>query len=96
MWSVVRGALIWIGCVAVLPWALFLVPLRAMRAESNLVSALVLVGFLAVDVLLALYLAGWRVTQGWQWAALLLGFLCAAVYNFMVCEFLASRYEDAP
>jgi hypothetical protein len=57
---------------------------------------LVLIGFLAVDVGLALYLAGGKVTQGWQWIALLLGFLCAALYNFVVCEFLARRAEDSP
>lgn len=95
MWSVARGTLIWAGFVAVLPWALFFVPIWAMRAESNLVSALVLVGFLGVDAGMALYLAGGRVNQGWQWAALLLGFLCAAFYNFIVCEFLARRSEDS-
>ncbi len=95
MWSVARGTLIWAGFVAVLPWATFFVPLRAVRAESNLLSALVLVGYLVVDAAMALYLTRGQVNQGWQWVALLLGFLCAAVYNFLVCEFLARRSEDS-
>jgi hypothetical protein len=26
---------------------------------------------------------------------MILGFLCAAVYNYIVCDFLAERSEDA-
>ncbi len=96
IWSTARGALIWAGCVAALPWALFFVPAWAMRAESNLVSALMLMGYLAADVGLALAMTHGHVTQGWQKAALLFGFLCAAVYNFVVCEYLAGRSEDSP
>lgn len=95
IWSVARGSLIWAGCVAALPWALFFVPQWVVRRfDNNLASVLMLAGFLAVDVALALVMAG-PVTQGWQKAALLFGFLCAAVYNFAVCEFLAQRAEDS-
>jgi len=95
LWAMVRGTLIWLGFVAVFPWALFFVPARVARAESNLVSAALLAGYLAVEVVFALYLTGGRTGNTWQKAALILGFLCAAVYNFVVCEFLAGRSEDA-
>lgn len=94
IWSTARGALVWAGCVAALPWALFFVPAWVVRLESNLASAAMLAGFLAVDIALALFLSG-PVTYGWQKAALLFGFLCAAAYNFIVCEFLAQRAEDS-
>jgi hypothetical protein len=96
IWSTARGVLIWAGCVAALPWAFFFVPGWVVRRfESNLASAVMLAGFLAVDVALALALTSTHVPHGWQKAALLFGFLCAAVYNFVVCEFLARRSEDS-
>jgi hypothetical protein len=95
IWIMVRGALIWLGFVAVLPWALFFIPARVVRAESNLLSALVLLAYLVMDILFALYLSDWQMGNVWQSGVLLLGFLCAAVYNFLVCEFLADRFEDS-
>jgi hypothetical protein len=96
IWSTARGVLIWAGCVAALPWALFFVPAWILRFESNLASAAMLVGYLAVDIILALAMIHGHGVTGWQKAALLFGFLCAAVYNFVVCEFLANRGEDSP
>ncbi|GMV96762.1 MAG: hypothetical protein HRF43_06280 [Phycisphaerae bacterium] len=95
LWGTARGILIWTGCVAVLPWATFFVPVRVVRAESNLISALMLAGYLFADIGLALFLAGWSAPHAWQKMGLLLGFLCAAVYNFVVCEFVARKAEDA-
>ena len=95
IWSTARAAMLWAGIVAVLPWATFFVPAWVLRQESNRISAAMLAGYLIVDVVLALGMAGWHVPAGWQKAALLFGFLCAAVYNFVVCEFLAGRAEDS-
>jgi len=95
LWGTARGALIWIGLVAVLPWATFFVPTRVVRAESNLISALALLGYLAVDVAIALYLTGGHTGNAWQQGILILGFLCAAVYNFVVCDFLAEHAEES-
>lgn len=95
LWATVRAVLLWIGLAAMLPWALFFVPPLVVRAESNLVSVLALVGYLLIDVLLALWLADWSVSGTLAWAVLILGFLGAAVYNYMVCEFFAERAEDS-
>ena len=95
MWGMVRGALLWSGLVAALPWALFFVPDRVVRAESNTASAVMLVAYLVVDLALALYLMGGFPTNGWHRAIVVLGLLCAAVYNLIVCEFLAQRTEDS-
>ena len=95
LWATVRGTLLWLGLVAALPWALFFVPARIVRMESNVASAAMLVGYLVVDFAFALYLMGGFPAGGWHRAILVLGLLCAAVYNLIVCEFLAVRAEDA-
>jgi hypothetical protein len=95
IWKTVRLTLLWLGLAAALPWGLFFVPPLVMKAESNIASALMLFGYLAVDVLLALWLAGWHVSSTLAWAVMILGFLCAALYNYIVCDFLAERAEDA-
>ncbi len=96
IWSTARGVLVWTGCVAALPWATFFVPPWVVRRfDSNVASGVMLGGYLAADVALALGMVHGHETQGWHKAALLFGFLCAAVYNFVVCEFLAGRAEDS-
>lgn len=95
LWSLVSGVLIWVGFVAVLPWALFFVPALVVKAESNAVSALTLVGYLAVDVGMALFLSGGSWGTSWQAVLMCIGFLAAGVYNFLVCDFLAERVEEA-
>ncbi len=96
IWTTAQRVLTWIGLVAILPWALFFVPPLVLKAESNLVSGLVLLGYLSVDVLLALWLAGWDVAGSLAWAVMILGFLTAAVYNFLVCEYIATRADAVP
>ncbi|MGB9626874.1 MAG: hypothetical protein ACPMAQ_18635, partial [Phycisphaerae bacterium] len=95
LWTTARLVLTWIGLAAVLPWALFFVPPLVLKAESNLVSGLTLLGYLLLDVLLALWLAGWGAESSLAWAVMILGFLCAAVYNFLVCEYIATRADSA-
>lgn len=95
IWAAVRAALIWMGFVAVLPWATFFVTVRIVKAESNLLSGLMLLGYLVADIAFALYLTGGTFGGTWQSAILILGFLCAALYNFLACEFVAQRAEEA-
>jgi len=94
IWTALKLGLLWIGFAAVLPWALFFVPPLVLRAESNLAGVAVLLGYLALDVLAGLWLAGWQVGSAAGWAVLILGFLAAGVYNFLVSEFVASRAEE--
>ena len=95
LWAMVRGTLLWLGLVAALPWALFFVPARIVRMESNAASAAMLAGYLVVDFGFALYLMNGFPAGGWHRAILVLGLLGAAVYNLIVCEFLAQRAEDS-
>ncbi|MBN1345635.1 MAG: hypothetical protein JXQ73_23285 [Phycisphaerae bacterium] len=94
LWGVIRLTLAWLGFVAILPWALFFIPPRVVKAESNVASAVMLIGYLLVDVLVAFWLAGWHVGGTLAWVVLLAGFLAAGVYNFIVCETIGERTES--
>ena len=95
IWSVIKLVLVWLGLVLVLPWASFFVTGWAVRKDSNLAAALLLLGLTSIDVLFAFFLAEWSVEGALTWMVLLLGFLCAAVYNFLACEFQAARFEES-
>ncbi|GMU24435.1 MAG: hypothetical protein AMXMBFR13_45090 [Phycisphaerae bacterium] len=93
IWQTARAAILWAGCVAALPWALFFVPPRVAALSNNTASGLMLLSYLVLDAGMALYLMGGWPAQTWQRGALVFGLLCAAIYNFIVCEFLADRLE---
>ena len=93
IWGVLKAVLVWLGFVLVLPWALFFVVPWVRKFESNLAAALMLVAYLALDILAALYLADWHVAGTLAWMVMVLGFLAAGVYNFLVCETIDNRIE---
>ncbi|MFQ5490704.1 MAG: hypothetical protein ACE5GE_08290 [Phycisphaerae bacterium] len=96
IWTVIKYVLAWLGFAIVLPWALFFVPAWVMKWESNLAGALMLIGYLAADVAVALFLAGGVRGHGTlTWIVLLLGFLSAGVYNFLVCDYQADRIDES-
>ena len=79
IWSVLKGVLVWLGLVLVLPWAAFFVTGRVVKQDSNVAAGLLLLGLVAIDALLAFYLANWSVNGALTWMVLLLGILCAGV-----------------
>ena len=94
LWESIRASLVWLGFAAVLPWGLFFVPPLVVKADSNPAAAGMLAGYLVVDVLMAFWLAEWSFGGVLVWGIAILGFLLAAVYNFMVCDFLAEQAEE--
>lgn len=94
LWQIVKYGIAWIGFAAVLPWASYPLLPGVLKKESNAISAILLAGFLALDVLMALWLCGWHVGGALSWAVLLLGFIAAGAYNFVVCESLARQIES--
>lgn len=93
IWVVMKRVLTWLGFVAVLPWAAFMVQRWVVARDSNTVSALVLAGYCAADLVVALLLAGVEGHGFLTWLVLLVGFLSAAVYNFLVLDYQVSRFE---
>lgn len=95
LWKTLKYVVTWIGFVLVLPWASFFVIPWVVRKESNAAAAAMLAGFVLLDVLVAFYLIGAVSGLGsLTWMVLILGFLCAAVYNLMVCNYQAGRLEN--
>ncbi len=95
IWSVMKGVLAWTAFVMVLPWALFFVQRWIVAKESNGVAALVLAGYVVFDIVAALLLAdGVRGHNFLTWIVLLVGFLAAGVYNFIVCDYQVTRFEE--
>lgn len=96
IWQVIKLVLVWLGFVLVLPWALFFVTPWVMKKESNLTAGLLLGAYLALDILVALLLAGGVRGHGsLTWVVLVLGFLSAGVYNFVVCDYQADRIDES-
>jgi hypothetical protein len=99
---VVKATIVWIAVAAVLPWSsfFFMRPLLSLQASMQstqgaaALSVAMIGGFCLVDVVFALYLAGGGVSGALSWAVLLLGFLAAGAYNFVICESLA-RHVDS-
>ena len=95
IWDVLKSVLAWLGIVLVLPWAGFFLMPWVVKFDTNVASGLLLVGYLLIDFLVALSLSGWGVEGTLTWMVLILGFLAAGVYNFLVCDFQAHRLEDS-
>jgi hypothetical protein len=93
LWTVIRLALTWIAFAAALPWATFPLMPRLVRMESNAAGAILLAVLAVLDVLAALWLAGWHVGGALAWTVVLVGWITASAYNYVICESLA-RYVD--
>lgn len=94
LWTMVRLTLAWIGLAAVLPWTSYLMVPWVLRRESNAASMGLLAGYLVLDVGAGLWLCGWHVSGALSWVVLILGFIAAGAYNFVVCESLARQAES--
>jgi len=94
LWATLKGVLAWMGFVVVLPWATFFIPARVVKLESNGAAAAMLIGYVLADALVAFWLGGWGFSGTLTWVVVLLGFLSAGIYNFLVCDFLAEHLEE--
>ena len=86
---------IWLGLALVLPWASFPLVPWIVRRDSNRVAAALLVGLVVLDALAAWWLSDFSITGVLAHMSCVLGLLCAAVYNYVVCNFLADRIEES-
>jgi len=93
IWHIIKYSLAWIAFAAALPWASFAVLPSIMKLESNIAGLALLALLTVLDVVMALWLCGWDVNGALSWAVLLLGFIAAGAYNFVICESLARWLE---
>jgi hypothetical protein len=98
---VVLNTIIWISIVAALPWSSYLFMKPVMAFQSNLNSeraaAAVSVGMIAaytmVGIAIAFWWLEWAAMSGFSRFVVIVGFIAAAAYNFVICESLA-RHVD--
>ncbi len=101
--GVLKRVLIWIVLVGGLPWSsyLFMGPLLQFQSRlqtaniAGMVSVAIIGAFCAIDILLALWLADWGFSGGFTWFVVMLGFVAAGAYNFVICESLARHVETS-
>ncbi len=93
LWDTTKASLVWIGFVLVLPWATFFAIPLARKFDNNAAPAIMLILYAALDLLVALYLAGWHISGALTWAVVLLGLLSASVYNYLVAQTIDDRME---
>lgn len=99
---VVKLVLVWLLVVAVLPWTSFffmrsLLDYQASLTNAkfaNFASVAIIAAFWVVDIFIALWLGDFSISGGFTWFVVLLGFVAAGAYNYVICESLA-RYVDS-
>lgn len=91
-----RAAGIWLGFVLILPWATFFATRWVIAKDRNSAGALLLGGYFLADVAFALYLAGFQGHGTLTWAVMVVGFLAAGFYNFVVTDVLATWMQGEP
>ncbi|MFH0982361.1 MAG: hypothetical protein V2A79_12590 [Planctomycetota bacterium] len=92
---VLKYAAVWVGIAVVLPWAAYPVVRWVVIKESNLAAGVLLAGLTVLDAVAALWMTGVSGLGALSWAVLVLGFLSAGVYNFLVCNSQATGIEDS-
>lgn len=95
LWSIIGRVATWAGIVMVVPWVCFWATHWAVRRDSNAAGVAVMTAYLAVDVTAALLLAGVHGHGVFAWTVFAFGFLAAAVYNLVVCDYQAERLGEA-
>lgn len=84
-------SLVWIVIAAALPWSAQLFLRRALAWATNWAGVLLLAAYAAADAAAGLLLlTGWP-AGGWGWFASLAALALAAIYNYLVLEYLAEQ-----
>ena len=91
----VKWLVAWTALLAVLPWSTFFVTRWVLAKDSNAASAGLLIGYGLLDLLLTWLLMGRFVwTESVTRIVVAAILLAALFYNYVVCEFIATRLED--
>ena len=93
LWDATKAALVWIGFVIVLPWATFFAVPLVRKFDNNVAPAIMLMTYVALDAVAALYLAEWQIGGALAWTVVILGLLAASVYNYLVTQTIDERIE---
>ncbi len=83
----------WAGIVLIFPFATIFVIRRVGCLESNLAGAILVFTYSAAEIIALIGLLGAPPSGGISWLFLTLGALLTTVYNLLICDWLAERFE---
>jgi hypothetical protein len=81
----------WLLVVLLAPWATFFLTTWVAKRESNTAGAALVASYTVLEAILLAWLFDWNVPSVTAWTFLIVGALFAAVYNLLVCDWLAER-----
>ena len=81
----------WFLIVLLAPWATFFVTTWVAKRDSNAAGAGLVASYTIVEAALLAWLFNWNIPGATAWTFLIVGALFAAVYNLLVCDWLAEK-----
>jgi uncharacterized membrane protein YozB (DUF420 family) len=81
----------WFGVILLAPWATFFITTWVAKRESNAAGAAMVAAYTLIEALLLAWLFDWNIHGPTAWTFLVAGTLLAAVYNLLVCDWLAEK-----
>ncbi len=81
----------WLLVVLFAPWATFFLTTWVAKRESNAAGAALVAAYTVIEALLLAWLFHWNIPGATAWTFLVVGALFAAVYNLLVCDWLAEK-----
>ena len=81
----------WLLVVLLVPWATFFLTSWVAKRESNAAGAALVASYTVLEAVLLAKLFDWNVRTPTAWTFLIVGALFAAVYNLLVCDWLAEK-----
>ena len=83
----------WLGVVVIFPFATFFIIAWAAKKNHNAAGAILVGVYTLLESLLLAYLFHWRLPGNTAWTFFIVGVLVAAVYNLLICDWLAEKME---
>jgi hypothetical protein len=83
----------WILVVGVLPWVTFFMSGWVNKFENNVASALLIIGYTALEGLMLAWLFGWWVKGATSIVFFSGATLLAGAYNLFACDWIAEKVE---
>ena len=81
----------WFLVVLFVPWATFFLTTWVAKRDSNAAGAALVATYTLLEAVLLAWLFDWNVPGVTAWTFLVVGALFAAVYNLLVCDWLAEK-----
>jgi hypothetical protein len=81
----------WLLVVLLVPWATFFLTTWVAKRESNAAGAALVATYTLLEAVLLAWLFDFSVPGVTAWTFLIVGALFAAVYNLLVCDWLAEK-----